>query len=66
MDDSMPIYRIKDDKILPVKRTTFEQQGVKEKQNLQKMLKARIDIIAPDTLVVAEEFSYWGRQSPPH
>ena len=55
----MPIYRIKDNKILPIKRTTFARQGVRERQDLQKMLKTRIEIVAPDTLIVAEEFSYW-------
>ena len=55
----MPIYRIKDNKILPIKRTTFARQGVRERQDLQEMLKTRIDIVAPDTLIVAEEFSYW-------
>ena len=55
----MPIYRIKDNEILPLEKTTFAQEGILEKQGLQNMLKTRIDIVAPDTLVVAEEFSCW-------
>ena len=55
----MPIYRIKDNNILPVQKTTFAQEGILEKQDLQNMLKNRIDIVAPDTLIVAEEFSCW-------
>ena len=55
----MPIYRIKDNKILPIEKTTFERQGIRERQDLQKMLETRTDIVAPDTLIVAEEFSCW-------
>ena len=55
----MPIYRIKDNNILTVEKTTFAQEGILEKQGLQNMLKNRIEIVAPDTLIVAEEFSYW-------
>ena len=55
----MPIYRISNDKINQIERTTFEQQGIKERQDLQSMLKLQIDVIAPDTLVVAEEFGDW-------
>ena len=42
----------------PLQQTTFEQQGLKERQ-VQDMLKNQINIIAPDTLVVAEEFADW-------
>ncbi len=46
----MPIYRIKDNNILPLEKTTFAQEGILEKQDLQKMLKTQIDIVSPDTL----------------
>ena len=55
----MPIYRINDNKIRKLDRTTFEQQGLRERQDLQNILKIQIDVIAPDTLVVAEEFGDW-------
>ena len=55
----MPIYRIDNDKIEPIERTTFAQQGLQERSDLQTLLKAQIDVIAPDTLVVAEEFGEW-------
>ncbi|MCY4209713.1 MAG: endonuclease NucS [Gammaproteobacteria bacterium] len=42
----------------PLQPTTFEQQGLKERQ-VQDMLKNQIDLVAPDTLVVAEEFADW-------
>ena len=55
----MPIYRIDDNKIVPVEPTTFKEQGLLERSDLQALLKNRIDVISPDTLIVAEEFSAW-------
>lgn len=55
----MPIYRITDNSITPIQRSTFGQQGLRERQDLQAMLKHNIHIISPDTLVVAEEFGDW-------
>ena len=55
----MPIYRIENDNITPLERTTFAEQGLRERSNLQGLLKTHIDVIAPDTLVVAEEFGEW-------
>ena len=56
---AMPIYRIENDNITPLERTTFAEQGLRERSNLQGLLKTHIDVIAPDTLVVAEEFGEW-------
>ncbi len=55
----MPIYRIDNNKITPIERTTFAQQGLRERHDLQTLLKAQIDVISPDTLIVAEEFGEW-------
>ena len=55
----MPIYRIRDDRLIPVERTTFEEKELSERRHLQPLLKSQIEVIAPDTLVVSEEFSDW-------
>ena len=55
----MALYRIGEQSITPIKRTTFAAQGLRERQDLQALLRANIDVIAPDTLVVAEEFGEW-------
>ena len=52
------LFRINENKMQRLEDTTFEQQKLKERQ-VQDMLKTRIDVIAPDTLVVAEEFCDW-------
>ena len=55
----MSIYRIQDERIIRLDETTFQQQGLKERQDLQNLLKHNIGVIAPDTLVVAEEYGQW-------
>ena len=55
----MAIYRIDGNTVVAVQRTTFAQQGLRERQDLQSLLKSQIEIIAPSTLVVAEEFGDW-------
>ena len=55
----MPIYQIANNNITPLERTTFAEQGLRERKDLQTLLKAHTDVIAPDTLVVAEEFGEW-------
>ena len=55
----MPIYRIDSQSLSPVERTTFAEQGIHERHDLQALLKSQIDVISPDTVVVAEEFGEW-------
>ncbi|MES9831164.1 MAG: hypothetical protein ABW139_02890 [Candidatus Thiodiazotropha sp. DIVDIV] len=55
----MPIFRIDDKKIVPIQRTTFAEQGLRERFDLQFLLKSQIDVISPDTFIVAEEFGAW-------
>ena len=52
------LYRIGENEMKHLEETTFEREGLKER-TVQNMLKAQIDIIAKDTLVIAEEFSDW-------
>ncbi len=54
----MPIYSIEDKKIIPIERTTFARQGLRERHDLQSLLKSSIEVLSPDTLV-AEEFGEW-------
>ncbi|MDA8621446.1 hypothetical protein N9L48_02265 [Psychrosphaera sp.] len=55
----MPIYQVTDNEIKTISRTTFSESGLKEREDLQRLLKHQIEIISPDTLVVAEEFGEW-------
>jgi hypothetical protein len=55
----MPLYRLSGDSISPIERTTFQSRGIRERQDLQAILKKNIQIVSPDTLIVAEEFGDW-------
>ncbi len=55
----MPIYRIDNKRVIPIERTTFAQLDMRERDDLQALLKSQIDVISPDTLIVAEEFGEW-------
>jgi hypothetical protein len=55
----MPIYDLTKDSIAPLPATTFAQLGIGERTDLQRLLRDNIDVIAPDTLVISEEFGNW-------
>ena len=55
----MPVYEFAHDRILPLSRTTFGQMQLQERRDLQRLLRESVGVIAPDTLVIAEEFGEW-------
>lgn len=55
----MPLYELTHDALTSLIPTTMVQQDFKERADLQRLLKAKIEIIDKDLLVLAEEFSQW-------
>ena len=55
----MTIYEIKSTSFEIVPETTFASAGVNERSDLQRLLREQIEIISPETLVIAEEFGEW-------
>src|SRR5580700_1487646 len=55
----MAIHEITQDALLPLKPITFASQNILEREDLQRILRTHIEAIAPETLVLAEEFSDW-------
>ncbi len=55
----MPIYELTQESIRPLVETTFAAARVSEREDLQRVLRERIEVISPDTLVVGEEFGEW-------
>lgn len=55
----MAIYKIENKSLESIQSTSFEVEGILERRDLQRMLREKIDIISPRTLVIAEEFSDW-------
>lgn len=55
----MPIFRLTKDAIQLLPETSFPEHGIKERADLQRLLRANIGVVAPDVLVIAEEFAEW-------
>ena len=55
----MSIYEITSDQIIKIDETTFNKQGIKEREDLQRLLLKNIDVISQETFVLTEEFSDW-------
>lgn len=55
----MPIYEITTDQIRKIAETSFSEAGIKERADLQRLLRSQIEIISPETLIIAEEFGEW-------
>ena len=55
----MAIYSFNDNSLKKVDATTFNGEGILERQHLQAALKRQIDVVAPNCLVISEEFAEW-------
>lgn len=55
----MPIYEMQAGRIAELPVTTFSGSGIKERHDLQRLLRDQVELISPDTLVLSEEFSDW-------
>jgi hypothetical protein len=59
MGADMPIYAFDQNGILRVEETTFGSSGFLERADLQRLLREKIDVITPNTLIISEEFGEW-------
>ena len=55
----MGIYNISKEGIIEVQKTSFQSNGILERYHLQTYLRDKIEIISPNTLIIAEEFAEW-------
>src|SRR5229473_6946124 len=55
----MPIYEFAQKGIVLLTETTFSVAGIHERRDLQRLLREHIEVIAPETLVIFEEFRDW-------
>jgi RecB family endonuclease NucS len=55
----MAIYEITKDQIRMVSETRFSAAGVRERADLQRLLREQVQIVSPETLIIAEEFGEW-------
>jgi hypothetical protein len=55
----VPVYEITHGGFVPLRTTSFAEQGLRERGDLQRLLRSQIEIIAPGVLIVGEEFGEW-------
>jgi hypothetical protein len=55
----LTIFHLDNNELSNIPDTSFASQGVLERSHIQQALKKKIDVIAPDCMVIAEEFSEW-------
>lgn len=55
----MAIFELSPDGLKPLTETRFSAAGVQERRDLQRALREHIGVIAPDCMVLAEEFGEW-------
>jgi hypothetical protein len=53
------IYELTSNSIREIEQTRFSQVGINERSDLQRVLREQIEIVSPDTLIIAEEFGEW-------
>lgn len=59
----MAIFEVTDHEIRQVPVTTFAEEQLKEREDLQRLFQNSIQYIAPDTMVLTEEFGSWDEGS---
>jgi hypothetical protein len=55
----MAIYEISSEQFRRIDETSFSDAGLRERQDLQRLLRSQIEIVSPKTLIISEEFSQW-------
>ena len=55
----MPIYEFCQNGIIALRETSFSSANVFERRDLQRLLRENVEVIAPETLVISEEFGEW-------
>lgn len=55
----MALYEVGSDALTPLVSTTLRSERIRERQDLQRLLRDQIEVLDPDLLVIAEEFGGW-------
>lgn len=55
----MALYRYSADALTEVKKSSLAEEAIREREDLQRLLRAKIEIIDEDLLIVAEEYALW-------
>src|ERR1700679_4337318 len=55
----MPIFEFTSNDVRALQETSFSVAGLQERRDIQRLLREHVEVIAPDTLVISEEFGEW-------
>ncbi|RYZ69369.1 MAG: DUF4268 domain-containing protein, partial [Proteobacteria bacterium] len=55
----MPLYEITPNSFRPIERSSFAGLGVREREDLQRLLRTQIGVLGDDLYVLTEEFGDW-------
>src|SRR5690349_15908901 len=55
----MPLYEVTSDQLKKIEETSFREARIRERADLQRLLRRQIEIVLSDALVIAEEFGEW-------
>ncbi len=55
----MPLFEMTSDAFRPLNRTSFADLKVRERDDLQRLLRSQIDVLGDDLYVLTEEFGDW-------
>jgi hypothetical protein len=55
----MPLFEMRANRLLPVLQTSFAAEGLKERADLQRLLKDHIESLEEGLLILTEEFGDW-------
>lgn len=55
----MPIYEVTSNEFRRIEEQEFSSSGLKERSDLQRLLRTQIDVVAEDLYILTEEFSEW-------
>ncbi len=55
----MSIFEVTSDSLKALERTDFASQGLRERSDLQRLIRDQIEVLDSDLLVISEEFGHW-------
>lgn len=55
----MPVFEFGSEGLVPAASTSFEGEGLRERQDIQRVLRERIEALDDTLMVLADEFSDW-------
>jgi hypothetical protein len=55
----MALYELGKTSLKPIARTSLNREAVREREDLQRILRDQVEVLDPELLVIAEEFGNW-------